>query len=33
LVTVVGAFGGDISVADEADGKRCDEIMAKTLGR
>ena len=27
------AFGGDISVADEADGKRCEEIMAKTLKR
>jgi len=27
------AFGGDITVADEADGKRCEEIMAKTLGR
>ena len=27
------AFGGDISVADPDDGKRCEEIMAKTLGR
>lgn len=27
------AFGGDLSVADAADGKRCEEIMAKTLGR
>jgi catechol-2,3-dioxygenase len=27
------AFGGDISVADPEDGKRCEEIMAKTLGR
>jgi len=27
------AFGGDLSVADPADGKRCEEIMAKTLGR
>ena len=27
------AFGGDISVADPNDGKRCEEIMAKTLGR
>jgi catechol 2,3-dioxygenase-like lactoylglutathione lyase family enzyme len=27
------AMGGDISVADERDGKRCEEIMAKTLGR
>ena len=27
------AFGGDLSVADPTDGKRCEEIMAKTLGR
>ncbi len=27
------AFGGDISVADADDGKRCEEIMAKVLGR
>ena len=27
------AFAGDISVADEDDGKRCKEIMAKKLGR
>src|SRR5215467_7984264 len=27
------AFGGDISVAYAEDGKRCEEIMAKTLGR
>jgi catechol 2,3-dioxygenase len=27
------AFGGDLSVADPADGKRCEEIMAKALGR
>jgi catechol 2,3-dioxygenase len=27
------AFAGDLSVADPADGKRCEEIMAKTLGR
>jgi catechol-2,3-dioxygenase len=27
------AFGGDTSVADPADGKRCEEIMAKALGR
>jgi hypothetical protein len=27
------AFAGDISVADEDDGKRCEDIMAKTLGR
>jgi catechol 2,3-dioxygenase len=27
------AFAGDISVADEDDGKRCEEIMAKKLGR
>jgi catechol 2,3-dioxygenase len=27
------AFGGDISVADPADGKRCEEIMAQKLGR
>jgi catechol 2,3-dioxygenase-like lactoylglutathione lyase family enzyme len=27
------AFAGDISVADEADGKRCEEIMAQTLRR
>jgi catechol 2,3-dioxygenase len=27
------AFGGDTSVAYPEDGKRCEEIMAKTLGR
>ncbi|HEY6255954.1 MAG TPA: VOC family protein [Xanthobacteraceae bacterium] len=27
------AFGGDLSVADPSDGKRCEEIMAKALGR
>ena len=27
------AFGGDLGVADEDDGKRCEEIMAKKLGR
>jgi catechol-2,3-dioxygenase len=27
------AFAGDLSVADPSDGKRCEEIMAKTLGR
>jgi catechol 2,3-dioxygenase len=27
------AFGGDLSVADPNDGKRCEEIMAKALGR
>jgi catechol-2,3-dioxygenase len=27
------AFGGDISTADPEDGKRCEEIMAKTLRR
>ena len=27
------AMGGDISVADERDGKRCEEIMAQKLGR
>jgi catechol-2,3-dioxygenase len=27
------AFGGDLTVADPSDGKRCEEIMAKTLGR
>jgi len=27
------AMGGDTSVANEEDGKRCEEIMAKTLGR
>ena len=27
------AFGGDLSVADPADGRRCEEIMAKALGR
>jgi catechol 2,3-dioxygenase len=27
------AFSGDISVADPQDGPRCEEIMAKTLGR
>jgi catechol 2,3-dioxygenase-like lactoylglutathione lyase family enzyme len=27
------AFGGDLSVADPSDGKRWEEIMAKTLGR
>ena len=27
------AMGGDISVANPDDGKRCEEIMAKTLGR
>src|SRR6266705_2071274 len=27
------AFGGDTSVAYAEDGKRCEEIMAKTLGR
>ena len=27
------AFSGDLSVADESDGKRCEEIMAKRLGR
>jgi hypothetical protein len=27
------AFGGDTTVAYAEDGKRCEEIMAKTLGR
>jgi catechol 2,3-dioxygenase len=27
------AFAGDLTVADPSDGKRCEEIMAKTLGR
>jgi catechol 2,3-dioxygenase-like lactoylglutathione lyase family enzyme len=27
------AMGGDLSVADPADGPRCEEIMAKVLGR
>jgi len=27
------AMGGDLSVADARDGQRCEEIMAKTLGR
>jgi catechol 2,3-dioxygenase len=27
------AMGGDLSVADQDAGKRCEEIMAKTLGR
>lgn len=27
------AMGGDLSVADPSDGKRCEEIMAQTLGR
>jgi catechol 2,3-dioxygenase len=27
------AFGGDLSVADPSDGKRCEEIMAKALER
>jgi hypothetical protein len=27
------AMGGDISVADPNDGKRCEEIMAAKLGR
>jgi catechol 2,3-dioxygenase len=27
------AFAGDLSVADPSDGKRCEEIMAKALGR
>lgn len=27
------AMGGDLGVADASDGKRCEEIMAKTLGR
>jgi catechol 2,3-dioxygenase-like lactoylglutathione lyase family enzyme len=27
------AFGGDISVADPDDGKRCEQIMAQKLGR
>jgi catechol 2,3-dioxygenase-like lactoylglutathione lyase family enzyme len=27
------AFAGDVSVADAADGQRCEEIMAKTLKR
>jgi len=30
---VRAAMGGDISVADASAGKRCEEIMAKTLGR
>jgi catechol 2,3-dioxygenase-like lactoylglutathione lyase family enzyme len=30
---VRAAMGGDTSVASEEDGKRCEEIMAKTLGR
>jgi catechol 2,3-dioxygenase-like lactoylglutathione lyase family enzyme len=30
---VRAAMGGDLSVADPAAGKRCEEIMAKTLGR
>jgi catechol 2,3-dioxygenase len=30
---VRAAMGGDLSVANEEDGKRCEEIMAKTLGR
>jgi hypothetical protein len=27
------AFGGDLGVVDPSDGKRCEEIMAKTSGR
>ena len=27
------AMGGDTSVADPSDGKRCEEIMAQKLGR
>ena len=27
------AMGGDTSVASPEDGKRCEEIMAKKLGR
>jgi catechol 2,3-dioxygenase len=27
------AMGGDVSVADERDSKRCEEVMAQTLGR
>ena len=30
---VRAAMGGDLSVANEDDGKRCEEIMAKALGR
>jgi catechol 2,3-dioxygenase len=30
---VRAAMGGDLSVADPSAGKRCEEIMAKTLGR
>jgi catechol 2,3-dioxygenase-like lactoylglutathione lyase family enzyme len=30
---VRAAMGGDLSVADPGAGKRCEEIMAKTLGR
>jgi catechol-2,3-dioxygenase len=30
---VRAAMGGDLSVASEDDGKRCEEIMAKALGR
>ena len=30
---VRAAMGGDLSVADPAAGKRCEEIMAQTLGR